>query len=127
MAKFFDWVDGKHFTKFEQERSSSATPHLIPLIGARLAVLSETKKNEKLNEKIIKQLTGNDKISCRALYGSQIEFRAICKLILLTNNKPGFNSDDLAMIDRLRYSPFKSRFTDNPKKGEMKKRRGFYW
>ncbi len=104
-----------------QEKNGSATPHLIPLIGARLAILSETDKNEKLNQKMIKKLTGNDKISARALYGKQVEFKPVCKTIMLTNNRPIFNSDDTAMVDRLKYNPFNQRFVCNPIKGELKK------
>lgn len=112
------------FIKRDRNRAG-ASPHLVSLMGARLAVFSETDKQEKLDESSIKQLTGNDLINCRQLYCKEIQFKPVCKLVMLTNNKPVFNSDDQAMIDRLRFIPFLARFTNKPKEGEFKKDESF--
>ena len=101
--------------------TGGASPHLMQLIGKRVCSFSETKANEKLNENLIKALTGYDIMSARPLYGSIVQFTPICKPILLTNHKPIFDVDDKAMLDRLRYVPFNARFVDDPKKGEFKK------
>ena len=108
------------FVKNEND-SSSASPHLIPLIGARICTFCESDKQDKLNESLIKSLTGYDIISARPLYGSTIQFKPICKPIMMTNHKPIFNVDDQAILDRLKYIPFNARFVDNPKKGQYKK------
>lgn len=42
---------------------TAATPELIPIIGSRLCVVSETKEGESLNASRIKQLTGDDAIA----------------------------------------------------------------
>jgi putative DNA primase/helicase len=116
LGKFYIAADKKIF--INQDHSPNHTSHLIPLLNARLAVLSETQEGEKLNEALIKALTGNDQISCRELYGKQFSFKPNAKYIILTNNKPTFNVNCVATVDRIKYIPFNARFTDNPKDGE---------
>lgn len=93
-------------------KSKGPTPELIPLIHARVAVLSEIEANEKLNTKRVKEISsGGDKMSARAVYGrSQIEFTPQFKMILMTNDKPSFDCSDQAMIDRVRLIPANARF-----------------
>lgn len=105
----------------DENRSNSVSPELVKLIGARVCVLSESGKKQKLNDILIKNLTGNDTITARSLYCEPVQFIPTCKPILLTNNKPTFNTDDQAILDRLRYIPFNARFEDNPKEGELKR------
>ncbi len=118
---------GKYYTALDKkamilsELTPSHTSHLMPLLTARLAVLSETAENEKLDAKSIKTLTGCDTISCREIYQSQVTFIPKCKYIILTNHKPNFNIDDQAMVDRIKYIPFNARFTSEPKEGEFLK------
>jgi putative DNA primase/helicase len=99
----------------KQERKGGATPELIPLITARMAVFSESDKQEKLNASRVKTLTGSDDISARALYGHQLTFRPNCKIIMLTNHKPQFDISDQAMLDRLKLIPFVARFEQSKK------------
>ena len=120
LDKFYVAADKRIF--IEQEKTSSShTSYLIPLMHARLSVLSETKEGEKLNEALIKTLTGNDTISARELYSKQITFKPVVKYIMLTNHKPTFNIDDQALLDRIKYVPFNARFSSNPKPNEFKK------
>lgn len=108
---------------FINNGKNSNGPEMVPLKDCRLATFSETNASDCLNESLIKMITGNDNISCRALYKDPMEFKPICKLILCTNHKPDFNGDDQANIDRVRFIPFNARFTDDEtnKKNEYKK------
>ena len=89
---------------------SSLTPELEVLIYARLAVLSEIRENEVLDESNIKSLTGGDVITCNPKNRDPIQFVPNCKLVMLCNDKPKFNIDDQAMLDRLKFIPFNGRF-----------------
>ena len=101
---------------------NSNGPETMQLKDCRLATFSETSAKECLNESLIKMISGNDSITCRALYKDPITFTPICKLILCTNHKPDFNGNDKANIDRVRFIPFNARFVDEPKKeNEFKK------
>jgi len=94
----------------QQERRGGATPELMPLLAARLAVLSEIGQHERLNARRVKELTGGDDVSARALYGHQLTFRPRCKLVMLTNHRPDVDVGDQALVDRIRLVPFLARF-----------------
>jgi P4 family phage/plasmid primase-like protien len=94
----------------ERNTSGSATPELMALLTARIGVLSETKKGANLDPKRVKELTGNDQISARALYSDMRTFKPIAKYFLLTNHLPKFDARDQAMIDRVVLFPFQARF-----------------
>lgn len=98
-----------------QERRSGATPELVCLQSARLAVLAETDKEEKLNAKRVKNLTGGDIIYARDLYQKTgINFKPKAKYVMMTNHRPSFDISDQAMIDRVKQIPFLARFDRNP-------------
>jgi len=94
----------------KNDRKGGATPELIPLITARIAILNETKEGDSLNSERIKKLTGDDLITARALFKNEITFRPKCKLLLITNKKPIFDANDRAMTDRIKLLPFLARF-----------------
>ena len=106
---------------FVNERPSrgKATPELVSLIGARLAVTSEPTEGERLNEGPMKQLTsGTDKMSCRPLYGNLIEFVPQINCIIMANHFLDVKSTDWGTWRRIRPVKFKSLFTDNPVKDD---------
>ncbi|MEN6588574.1 MAG: bifunctional DNA primase/polymerase [Proteiniphilum sp.] len=87
-----------------------ATPELAAFQGAYAAFGVEVEQNKKFSLGRIKQLTGGDSISARALYQNQISFQATWQLILAVNDLPSFNGDDQAFISRLLVLPFEMRF-----------------
>jgi len=123
LGKFYVTCSKDVFIKPDRDSySGAATPQLVALMNARVAVFSESEKQENLNEGMIKSLTGNDPILCRLLYGKQMEFQSVCKLIMQTNHKPSIDIDGKAMLDRLKFIPFLSRFVDFPTEDNEKKR-----
>jgi putative DNA primase/helicase len=92
----------------------AATPHLIPLVNARIGVLSETKEGDKLAGDFLKSLSGNDEIPCRDLYGKQFYFQPQVKLVLQTNHKPEWDVSDQASIDRFKLVPYLARVVAEP-------------
>jgi P4 family phage/plasmid primase-like protien len=119
LKSFYVPIDKKVMIKTNKDSGNAHTSHIVPLIGARIAVYSESEKNEKLNSSIIKQLTGNDEISCREIYGTTFKCKPVSKYIMLSNYKPVFDTGDMAMVDRIGYVPFNARFTSEPKEGEQ--------
>lgn len=95
--------------------SESARPGLSSILehGVRLIVMSESPQGMKLNEEIIKALSGGDSIQHRSLF--QNTKTSICqgKLILSSNETFEYNNSD-AMDDRMKYIVFSNRFVDNP-------------
>ena len=109
LGKFYTAISEQVFMA-QTRRSSQATPELMSLQMARLAVFSESKQGDNLDANRLKMLTGNDDIPERQLYGKQITFRPQAKYVLLTNHLPEFNVDDEAMIDRISLIPFQNKF-----------------
>jgi|SRR5579859_467466 len=102
------------FLQADRARAGSASPHLAELRGARLAIFCETVVGDKINEGQIKAFTGNDKIKCRPLYKSDIEFTPRFKAIILCNNKPECSTDQ-ALWRRLIMIPCDARFVPFPR------------
>ena len=76
------------------------------LAGARLVRSSEVGENKKLNEGLIKSLTGGDIVSARFLYSEDFEFKPQFKLWLAANHKPVIRGTDYAIWRRMRLIPF---------------------
>ena len=96
--------------------SGKASPELALLRGVRYAVLQEPTKNDKINEGLMKELTGGDTIQARALYQEPIQFKPQFKLAVCTNNLFDIDSNDDGTWRRIRVCQFSSKFCRNPSK-----------
>lgn len=83
-----------------------ATPDLVRLRGPRFAVAAESGDGSAINEAVIKDLTGEDTITARALYKSPIEFVPQLKLWVYSNYKPTVHGMDHGIWRRIRLIPF---------------------
>ena len=103
-------------TALTQKRSGigSVSPEIAQLVGVRYAVMQEPSKGDKINEGIMKELTGGDPVQCRALYSSSKTFIPQFKLGVCTNNLFDITSNDDGTWRRIRVVDFQSKFTDNP-------------
>lgn len=68
--------------------AGQATPDLAMLRRVRVCATSEPEKNWKLNEALIKHLTGNDRMSVRELHGKYFDLDPEFKLTIAGNYKP---------------------------------------
>lgn len=85
---------------------SCANPDIARLKGARFVNAAEPQKNAKLNESLVKQLTGGDTVTARFLYGREFEYRPEFKLWINTNYKPQISGNDDGIWSRVRLLPF---------------------
>lgn len=83
------------------------------LQGARLAITNETNQNHKLNEEVVKNLTGDDTITARYMRGEFFDFRPSHKLILYGNSKPVITETTEGIWRRIRLIPFSHTFAQN--------------
>ena len=83
-----------------------ATPDLVPLIGARFARTSEPDQGTRLQEGLIKALTGGEPILVRALHSDFIEIRPIFKLTMSGNHKPEIRGTDDGIWRRVMMVPW---------------------
>jgi putative DNA primase/helicase len=90
-----------------RDRSSSgATPDLADLQGRRLVAAIETGEGRRLDEALVKQLTGGDTINARRLYSQPFTFRPTHTIWLSTNHKPEIRGTDHAVWRRIALIPF---------------------
>jgi len=83
---------------------------VIKLKGVRLAVMQEPSKGVKLNEGVMKELTGGDPIQARGLYCESEVFEPQFSLVVCTNNLFEMNSNDDGTWRRIRKCDFLSKF-----------------
>ena len=95
---------------FKNQNPEGASPFLVLLKGARIVFASETKDNAVLNEALVKQLTGGEKLLARANYQAGGSFKVDFTLFLLTNPMPNCSSLDNALLTRINIMPFKVRW-----------------
>lgn len=89
-----------------KQNASSANSDIARLQGARLVTASEPNEGLRLDEGLVKQLTGGDKVTARFLYGSEFEFEPEFKIWLATNHKPIIRGTDDGIWRRLMLIPF---------------------
>ncbi|MDE6666597.1 MAG: DNA primase, partial [Ruminococcus sp.] len=86
--------------------TNTANSDIARLKGARLVTSVEPNEGMRLNEGLLKQLTGDDMITARKLYGDEFEFRPEFKLWMATNHKPTIRGTDLGIWRRIHIIPF---------------------
>ena len=90
-----------------RQNISGANSDIARLESARLVTSSEPNEGVRLDEGLVKQLTGGDKVTARYLYGKEFEFKPQFKLWLATNHKPIIRGTDDGIWRRLMLIPFK--------------------
>ena len=85
---------------------------VLKLKGVRYAVMQEPSKNVKLNEGIMKELTGGDPIQARGLYSESEIFSPQFNLVVCTNNLFEIDSNDDGTWRRIKKVDFMSKFID---------------
>jgi putative DNA primase/helicase len=79
---------------------------LSTLPGVRFLVGNEVTDGMKLNETLVKDITGGDVVKGREHYEAFFAFRPACKLIMYGNHRPTITGTDGGMWRRVRLVPF---------------------
>jgi hypothetical protein len=85
---------------------------IMQLKGIRYAVMQEPSKGAKINDGVMKELTGGDPIQGRALYCDMETFTLQCSLVVCTNVLFDVESNDDGVWRRIRLVDFMSKFVD---------------
>ncbi|AVO36607.1 DNA primase family protein [Pukyongiella litopenaei] len=83
-----------------------ATPDLIPLMGARMVRAAEPDEGQRLQEGLVKDLTGGEPIMVRALHSDFVEVRPHFKLTISGNHRPEIRGTDDGIWRRVMLVPF---------------------
>ncbi|HEV8534859.1 MAG TPA: phage/plasmid primase, P4 family [Candidatus Limnocylindria bacterium] len=87
-------------------RDSGPRADVARLEGRRLVMGVEIEEGRRLDEGLVKQLTGGDTVVARHLYRDHFEFRPVFKLWLFANERPRVSDVDDAIWRRVRLIPF---------------------
>ncbi len=89
--------------------ADAASPALFALLGRRYVAMSETEKRAPIAEALMKNLTGGDKVTARALFKDEVTFLPSHTMCLYTNHKPKLSGDDSGVWRRVLLVPFEVR------------------
>jgi P4 family phage/plasmid primase-like protien len=85
---------------------------VLKLKGVRYAVMQEPSKGVKLNDGIMKELTGGDPLQARGLYSESEIFEPQFNLVVCTNSLFDIETADDGTWRRIRKCDFMSKFVD---------------
>jgi P4 family phage/plasmid primase-like protien len=88
----------------------------VILVGTRLVTCVEVDEGARLAEALLKQLTGDDRLSARRLYGEAFDFDPSHKIVACVNHRPVIRGSDHAIWRRIWLVPFDVTFK-NPDRG----------
>jgi P4 family phage/plasmid primase-like protien len=116
LTKLFRWLYGDYAATLQfasllddrQRRGSEATPDLAKLPGVRAVFAGEPKKGARLDDGLIKQVTGGDEINVRKLHHDFFDLQPTFKVTLAFNNKPIVRDDSQGMWSRVMLVPFQA-------------------
>lgn len=103
-----------------QKDAEAASPTLAGLKGKRFVTMSESNEYGKLDEEKIKQLTGGEEISARALYQSAITFKPQFTLWLSCNDLPMVTDKSLFASERIKVVEFNRHFSPEEQDTHLK-------
>lgn len=89
-------------------------PSLAKLVGSRLVVANELPEGSRMDENLVKSMTGDDIIVARQLYAKhELEYRPMFTLMIIGNHKPVIRDTSPGMWRRMILLPFNASFTGN--------------
>lgn len=94
------------------KRGATHPTELTDLFGARFVSIAETQDGQRLDEGLVKMLTGGERIRARRMREDFWEFAPTHTPFLATNYKPVVRGGDYGIWRRLKLIPFTAMFVD---------------
>jgi putative DNA primase/helicase len=103
----------------DHKQGETHPTELADLFGVRFVAAIETGEGRRLDEVLIKELTGSDPIRARRMREDFWGFDPTHKILLATNHKPVIRGTDHAIWRRPKLIPFAVTITDDEKDPEL--------
>ncbi|GHU68900.1 hypothetical protein FACS189450_00680 [Spirochaetia bacterium] len=97
---------------FMKKSGDQITNDIARLRGTRFVTTTEAEQGRRLSEPLIKQITGNDRMTARFLYGEFFSFVPTFKIFMATNHKPVIKGTDHGIWRRIKLIPFTNRIPE---------------
>jgi putative DNA primase/helicase len=91
---------------FMKKNGEQISNDIARLRGTRFVTTAEAEQGKRLSEPLIKQITGNDAMTARFLYGEFFDFVPTFKIFMATNHKPMIKGTDHGIWRRIKLIPF---------------------
>jgi putative DNA primase/helicase len=95
---------------FDKRHDRKKDPELAEVAGARLILASETQEGGRLDERLVKDITGGETLRAEAKFCDGFNFRPQAKIWMSGNHKPRITGTDNGIWRRVRLLPFEARF-----------------
>lgn len=113
-----DYARNTNFTTFTV-RNDSNTNDIARLMGSRFVTAMEVGEDKRLNEALIKQLSGGDMISARYLHKEFFDFYPTFKIWMGANHKPKIKETDNGIWRRIKLIPFEVTIPPEERDGDL--------
>ncbi|GHU12348.1 hypothetical protein FACS1894161_0380 [Spirochaetia bacterium] len=97
---------------FMKKSGDQITNDIARLRGTRSVTTTEAEQRRRLSEPLIRQITGNDRMTARFLYGEFFSFVPTFKIFMATNHKPVIKGTDHGIWRRIKLIPFTNRIPE---------------
>jgi P4 family phage/plasmid primase-like protien len=101
-----DYAESTPTSTFMASKNDSVPADIARLKGVRFVSSQEAEKGRHLAESLVKQITGDKRISARFMHQNWFTFEPICKVWLSTNYKPIIRGTDDGIWRRIHLIPF---------------------
>ena len=101
-----DYAMQTESSTFNISKNEQVRNDLARLKGARYVTAIEAGKGKRLDESLVEQLSGGDRIAARFLFKEYFEFKPEFKIWWAFNHKPVINDTTQSIWDRVKLIPF---------------------
>lgn len=122
MGDYAMTVDITSFMHDDRKRGGDATPDLARLPGARLVTAAEPNAGDRLSEKIVKTITGGERLTVRHLFKDVFEMEPAFKLVISCNQRPSIRGQDKGIWRRVLLVPFTQTFDEGAIDRDMRRK-----
>jgi putative DNA primase/helicase len=107
---------------FMKKSGDQITNDIARLRGTRFVTTTEAEYGRRLSEPLIKQITGNDSMTARFLYGEFFNVAPTFKIFMATNHKPVIKGTDHGIWRRIKLVPFTTRIEEEKQDKHLEQR-----
>jgi len=105
-----------------QKRENEASNDIAALVGKRLVSVAEIGAGQRLNESLIKDVTGDDLITARFLHKEFFTYRPQFKILMFGNHMPDIKGTDKGIWRRLKLINFDQTISSKEKDTDLGKK-----
>jgi putative DNA primase/helicase len=117
-----DYVIATPTETFMKRNGDHISNDIARLRGTRFVTTTEAEQGKRLSEPLIKQITGNDRMTARFLYGEFFNFVPTFKIFMATNHKPVIKGTDYGIWRRIKLIPFTTTIPEERQDRELEQK-----